>query len=369
MADKTRMEIWKDYREEISKNIVLKEALTSSNEEYKLFIERIKSVFPTFKIDGEAEANTDTVELNVVNEYEDVDLSNMRKIMDFVESVNKESFKETFVDKLSFSSGELDDIFEMFAEREKEVIKRAKDKITGETEEVKFIKLDKGGIKVDKKIRIAIDGPSGTGKTTISRLLANRLDYSYISTGLVYRSFALIAFKAQIEYSDADAIVQEVAKHKIELLKNEKVNIDGEDVTIDLRADAISQGASKISANPSVREVALKIQRSYGEHPGVIMDGRDTTYRVMPNAELKLYIDTKAEVRAKRRVKQNEELGFSTDYDQVLADIQERDHRDKTRATDPLQVVDDAIYIDSTNMTETELLDHITGLVSAAITE
>ena len=151
------------------------------------------------------------------------------------------------------------------------------------------------------------------------------------------------------------------------LLENEVVLLNGTDVSLELRSDASSDAASKVAAIPEVRTWALKLQQAYGENGGVIMDGRDTTFKVLPNAEVKIFLDTSAEVRAQRRVDQNKELGFEINYDFILEEIKVRDHRDRNRETDPLHQTEDAILIDSSNLNLQQVVEEISKVIERKV--
>jgi len=212
-----------------------------------------------------------------------------------------------------------------------------------------------------KKINIAIDGPSGSGKSSAAKAVAKELGLNYINTGLVYRAIALHIIKNSIELK-AEVIAKELPKIKIRLLKQERVILNGEKVFEELRDDKVSKIASIIAAMPLVREFALKVQRYYATQKGIVMDGRDTTFKVMPNADLKIFLDTDPKVRAQRRVEQNKALGYDTNFDEVFKEIVARDKRDRTREKDPLHKTDDAILIDSTNMSLEEVIHKVVKL-------
>ena len=220
-----------------------------------------------------------------------------------------------------------------------------------------------------KKINIAIDGPSGSGKSTVAKLISEKYHLTYINTGLVYRAIALNAILSHIDINNEKQVAQSLEEDMIELHENELVFLKGNDVSYQLRDDKVSRFASVVAAMTPVRKFAIKLQKRYATQKGIIMDGRDTTFRIMPNADLKIFLDTSATVRAKRRQKQNQELGFNNDYDQILSEIKDRDHRDKTREIDPLHKVDDAHLIDASNMSIKEVVEHVSNLIDKIIKE
>ena len=213
------------------------------------------------------------------------------------------------------------------------------------------------------KYRIAIDGPSGSGKSTISKLIAKKYNLKYINTGLVYRSIVWYLIKENININDEKSVLEQLKNIKIKLLKNEIVNINSQKLSKELRTNKISQFSSIVASYKKVREYALKIQRQESSIKGIIMDGRDTTFKIMPDADIKIFLDTSSEVRAKRRMIQNNELGYNSNYDKILKEIEERDHRDRTRKIDPLHQTKDSHLIDASNMTIQEVVESISIII------
>lgn len=220
-----------------------------------------------------------------------------------------------------------------------------------------------------KKINIAIDGPSGSGKSTVAKLISEKYHLTYINTGLVYRAIALNAILNHIDINDEKAVALSLEENMIELHENEVVFLKGNDVSYQLRDDKVSRSASIVAAMTPVRKFAIKLQKKYATKQGIIMDGRDTTFRIMPNADLKIFLDTSPKVRAERRQIQNQELGFNNNYDQILSEIKARDHRDKNREIDPLHKVEDAHLIDASNMSIKEVVAYISNLIDKIIKE
>ncbi|NQZ65979.1 MAG: (d)CMP kinase [Mycoplasmatales bacterium] len=212
-------------------------------------------------------------------------------------------------------------------------------------------------------IRIAIDGPSGSGKSTIAKLIAKKYNLKYINTGLVYRALAFKLIELGINIQNEDKVKENIQNIKINLLENEIVDLNGVKLDSELRSDNVSQASSVIASYSSVRNYAVKIQMLEASRKGVIMDGRDTTFKIMPDADFKFFLDTDAEIRAKRRVEQNSKIGFSTDYEKILSEIKIRDHRDRTREVDPLHQTADAHLIDTSEMTIENVVKEIIEII------
>ncbi|MBN3534424.1 (d)CMP kinase [Mycoplasma procyoni] len=220
-----------------------------------------------------------------------------------------------------------------------------------------------------KKINIAIDGPSGVGKSTVAEILAKKYSLNFINTGSFYRAIALYFYKRYgKENYDSIADEQFVLSHwnieHISLDKEGNVLLDNENVARDLRKDEISWGASLIARYKEIRVQVVKFLQNYSKtHKGVIMDGRDTTFVVLPHAELKIFLWADPAVRAQRRVKQNEELGFECNFEKILEEIELRDQQDMNRAVDPLHQTEDAIRVDTSFKTVEEVVAEISELV------
>lgn len=209
-----------------------------------------------------------------------------------------------------------------------------------------------------KPIIIAIDGFSSSGKSSMAKALARTIGYRYIDTGAMYRAVTLAAMRAGL--IDAEGRVDEPAL--LDLLPalsidfavspaGQRTLLDGEDVEEQIRSMAVSNNVSTVAAIPGVRRDLVKRQQQYGREKGIVMDGRDIGTTVFPSAELKIYVNAPAEVRAERRFKELRDKGVETTYEEVLANVRHRDHIDSTREESPLRRADDAIDLDNGHMT------------------
>lgn len=205
--------------------------------------------------------------------------------------------------------------------------------------------------------QIAIDGPAGSGKSTIAKKLALKLKFLYVDTGAMYRALGLFFLKNNIQLDDTYKIINNLDKISIELKYKDKqlIFLNGDDVTEQIRTPQATDASSKVAVIKEVREKLIKLQREIANANNVVMDGRDISSFVLPNADLKIYLDASSLVRAKRRALQTKE----TDIELIKKDIEERDFRDINRDVNPLVRVSDAIYIDTSDLTEDEVYDRI----------
>jgi cytidylate kinase len=223
---------------------------------------------------------------------------------------------------------------------------------------------------------IAIDGPGSSGKGTIARAVARTLGFQYVDTGAMYRSVALVAHERGIAPDDEDrvaAITHEIAVRFVwdgDILRVFLVDPDhpeelgaARDVTRDIRQEHVSQGASKVSALPRVRAGLLDAQRRLAAGGGVVMDGRDIGTVVLPDADLKVFLDADVDERARRRHEELIRRGEIATYESVRRDLNERDHRDRNRAAAPLKRAEDAVYVDSSELTIRQAVDVVLALV------
>ena len=214
---------------------------------------------------------------------------------------------------------------------------------------------------------IAVDGPAGTGKSSVSRSLARSLGARYLDTGAMYRIVTLAVVRADVDLADTLAI--EAAAEDVPLSvgynpDEDRAYLDAEDVSAEIRGDEVTKAVSAVSAVPAVRARLVGLQRELAMGPGsVVVEGRDIGTVVLPNADIKIFLTASAEERARRRNDQNIASGLGDDYESVLADVKRRDHLDSTRAVSPLRAADDALVIDTSDMAETEVVDHLLELV------
>lgn len=224
--------------------------------------------------------------------------------------------------------------------------------------------------KLRSRIVIAIDGPAGSGKSTLAALLAKKYKYINIETGAMYRALALKALESNVPLDDGQALAALAQGSKIELLPRadgNRVLLDGEDVTLRIRQQDITDAASRVSVHPAVREWMVERQRELGAEGGVVMEGRDIGTRVFPDAEVKIFLDAAPEVRGSRRFLQ--QPATSAPPESVLAELRARDERDRTRANSPLVPAPDAVSIDSTNLTLDQVLQRACELIDSKLAE
>ena len=205
---------------------------------------------------------------------------------------------------------------------------------------------------------IAIDGPAGAGKGTIAKMVADRLNLVYIDTGAMYRCIALEAIRENI-VDDKQKIIEMCKRINIKLNEDGKTFLNGEDVSEEIRSKEVTSVVSPISSIVPVREEMVSIQRSIAEGFNVIMEGRDITTVVFPNADFKFYLDASVEERTRRRVEQNKEKGIFSDYEDIKQSIIDRDYNDMHKEVGALKRTNEQIYINSTNMKKEEVVDFI----------
>ncbi|HEV2988585.1 MAG TPA: (d)CMP kinase [Candidatus Angelobacter sp.] len=219
----------------------------------------------------------------------------------------------------------------------------------------------------DRRIIIAIDGPAGSGKSTLAALLACRYNYINIETGAMYRALALKALETGVPLDDEDALAHLARGSRIELQARpdgNRVFLDGTDVTERIRRQDVTEAASKVSVHPQVRAWMVHSQRELGAGGGVVMEGRDIGTKVFPQAEVKIFLDADPEVRGARRFLQNPTAHLP---EKAVADLRERDHRDRTRANSPLIPAPDAVIIDSTHLTLDEVVAKVVNVVETQL--
>lgn len=212
---------------------------------------------------------------------------------------------------------------------------------------------------------IAIDGPAGAGKSTIARALAKRLSYIYVDTGAMYRAMALYLLREGISAEDSGRIEEACERVDISIIYEDnvqKVLLNGEDVSSLIRSEEVGNMASKSAQNGRVREKLVELQRQLAAKKNVVMDGRDIGTCVLPGADVKIYLTASVHTRAVRRYKEYLEKGMEADLAQIEEDIEKRDHQDMNREISPLKKAEDAVLLDSSDMTIEEVLDAMTAV-------
>jgi cytidylate kinase len=216
-------------------------------------------------------------------------------------------------------------------------------------------------------IVVAVDGPAGTGKSSVSRSLARALGARYLDTGAMYRIVTLAVLRAGVDPADAAAVG--AIGQRVQLSvgydpDEDRCYLAGEDVSTEIRGDDVTRAVSAVSSVPAVRERLVNLQRAMAAGPGnIVVEGRDIGTVVLPHAPVKIFLTASAETRARRRNDQNVAAGLADDYAGVLADVRRRDRLDSTRAVSPLRVAEDAVIVDTSEMTEAEAIDHLLKLV------
>ena len=213
---------------------------------------------------------------------------------------------------------------------------------------------------------VAVDGPAGSGKGSITQIVAERLNLVTIDTGAMYRSVTLAMLEQNVGIDDLDKIVEILKNIKIEFKEEEntkKVFLNGKDVTLKIRSKEVNEFVSPVSTIKIVREHLANLQREMAKTIDVIMEGRDIGTNVFPNADVKIYLDATPEERARRRFKQNEENGIKIPFDEILKNVKEREYIDSHREIAPLKKADEAIYIDSTGMTIEEEANEVIKII------
>lgn len=213
---------------------------------------------------------------------------------------------------------------------------------------------------------VAIDGPAGSGKGTITEEVGEKLDLINIDTGATYRCVALETINQKIKIEEKEKIIKLLDSIDIEFKnigENKLVFLNGKDVTKKIRSKEVTQIVSPVSSIKEVRSKMVDLQRRLAKGKNVIMEGRDITTVVFPNADVKIYLDASVEERAKRRYKQNQETGINMTYDEILDNIKKRDKNDMEKEVGALKIAKDAVYVDSTEMTIEEVVDEIIKLI------
>ena len=216
-------------------------------------------------------------------------------------------------------------------------------------------------------LTIALDGPAGTGKSSVSRGLARALGLRYLNTGAMYRIVTLAVLRAGVDITDAKRVADIAGDVDLAVgydPDEDRAFLAGEDVSFEIRGDEVTNAVSAVSAVPAVRTRLVQLQRELAAgDAGVVVEGRDIGTVVLPEADVKIYLTASAEVRAQRRHAQNIAGGIADSYEAVLADVKRRDHLDSTRAVSPLRAADDAVIVDTSDMGEEQVIAHLQELV------
>lgn len=214
---------------------------------------------------------------------------------------------------------------------------------------------------------VALDGPAGAGKSTVARAVADALGFVLVDTGALYRGIALAAHERNVSWDDAEALGELARSVQLSFDDGGHLCIEGVDRADDIRTPEVSQGASKVSAHPPVRDALLGIQRALGADGGVVLEGRDIGTVVFPDAEVKIFLTASVEKRAERRMGDLKNRGVEADMESLLESIRERDHRDSTRAVAPLKPADDAELVDTTALEFDEVVTRVVDLVRQTV--
>ncbi len=225
-------------------------------------------------------------------------------------------------------------------------------------------------MSAERGMTVAVDGPAGTGKSTVSRGLARALRARYLDTGAMYRIAALAVLRAGVDPADAEAVAAVAATADITVgaeADADRFYLAGEDVSDVIRGGEVTAAVSAVSSVPSVRERLVALQRQLAAGPeAIVVEGRDIGTVVLPDAPCKVFLTASAETRARRRNDQNIAAGLADDYPGVLADVRRRDHLDATRSTSPMRPAEDAVIVDTSDMTQTQVIEHLLDLVDQA---
>ncbi|MCF8719313.1 (d)CMP kinase [Nitrospina gracilis] len=216
---------------------------------------------------------------------------------------------------------------------------------------------------------VAIDGPAGSGKSTVARMVARRLKFRYIETGSMYRAVAWKANQLGLDPKNREETAKVAANLNIEFQPAEdgsqRVFVEGKELTRDLKNETVGRMAAVVAANPEVREILVSKQREMGKKHDVVMDGRDIGTVVFPDAQKKFYLDADPVERARRRYDEMKAANANLDFDQIVEQVRQRDHEDKTRAASPLKAADDAVWIDTTSLSIDDVVEKMVRVIES----
>ena len=218
-----------------------------------------------------------------------------------------------------------------------------------------------------KNIQIAIDGPAGAGKSTIAKIVAEKLTFTYIDTGAMYRAVTYKALQNKVAFHDGQALEAMLKETTIDLKPSENgqlVFVDGIDVSAPIRSNEVTSNVSEVAAHANIREILVAMQKQLADAGAIVMDGRDIGTHVLKEAELKVFMSATVEERARRRQLDNERRGIASTIESLMEDIARRDKYDSEREASPLVQAEDAIYLDTTNLTIDEAANEILRLAS-----
>jgi len=222
-------------------------------------------------------------------------------------------------------------------------------------------------MEANRHISVAIDGPSGAGKSTLSRAAAKELGFVYVDTGAIYRTVALHTLRRGVDPQDAPAVERLLPEIGISMEYDseglQRMYLNGEDLTDEIRTQEVSMAASKVSVHPAVRAFLLNMQREMANQYSVIMDGRDIGTVVLPGADVKIFLTASSEARARRRWRELREKGIEKDFQQLLRETVERDEADRNRTAAPLRPAEDAVILDTTELTFAESQQRILDII------
>jgi CMP/dCMP kinase len=219
----------------------------------------------------------------------------------------------------------------------------------------------------EKRVIVALDGPAGSGKSSVAKRIAKKLGFMYINTGAIYRAVALWAIRLGVDLKDMHRLERLAKEAKIELAADGRVPLNGEDVTEAIRDPQVSEAASKVSTVPGVRRALLPVQRSMAQRSSVVMEGRDIGSVVFPDAQVKIFLDADPHERARRRALELVKQGQESDFDAVSGELKERDDRDRRRSESPLVQAPDAELVDTTGLSLEQVEQAVLRLVRARI--
>ena len=348
---KTRDNKWKDYRIQTKNNINVFDYSLSLNDKFDSLILNLKKTYTKINFNNNELLIFD--EFNEPNIIKPLNNDFFYELIQKISSIKKINNNIYNINDLILSSNELDLTIDELSNNSNTILSN-KDS-------------SEKNLNSKNKINIAIDGPAGSGKSTVAKLIAKELKYLYINTGLIFRVIALNILNKGIDIKDYRSIKAILKNDSIELFPNEKISLNGLDVSKEVRSDEVSSLASNVAMIPFVRKFALKYQRQFAKNKGIVMDGRDIGTIVLPNAELKIFMWALPEIRAKRRVEQNSTLGFSTNFNKILEEIKRRDKNDIQRKIAPLKEAKDSIRIDTTQKAIDDVVEEVLNLANQKI--